>query len=245
MIKIISHRGDTSQFPENTLEAFVAAGEAGADGIELDIHMTKDGALVVHHDYYLGNPDNGDGLIPELDLAYIKSLTIQNNLHVPTLVEVFAKLDNTLHYELEVKAYTFEALQVVLDLVYTHNLEKSIEFTSPHPYILSRLKQLDPSLVAGHFSMPQPLWMNDTLYRAQCIAHATTGNLDVLHCQASAINEIFVQQAHAAGLRVHSANCDSDEDLARAIAAGVDQLSTNALAAALKATGAKTQASHR
>jgi len=65
-IKIIAHRGDTTRFPENTLEAFVAALSGGADGIELDVHMTADGELIVHHDYYLGNPDNGHGIIPNI-----------------------------------------------------------------------------------------------------------------------------------------------------------------------------------
>jgi glycerophosphoryl diester phosphodiesterase len=55
--KIIAHRGDTTNHPENTLSAFVSALGNGADGIELDVRMTHDDALVVHHDFYLGHPD--------------------------------------------------------------------------------------------------------------------------------------------------------------------------------------------
>jgi len=66
--KLIAHRGDTKNYPENTLSAFKAALENGADAIELDLHLTSDGELIIHHDYYLGNPDDGEGKIYEKDL---------------------------------------------------------------------------------------------------------------------------------------------------------------------------------
>lgn len=232
-MKIIAHRGNTSLFPENTIEAFEAARAAGANGIELDIHLTKDKELVVHHDYYLGDPDNGEGIISQVTLEYIKSLSVQNNYYIPTLEEVFSKLGSTLHYELEIKAFTFDALQEIIGLVQHYRLEEKIEFTSPHPYILSRLKQQHPSLIVGYFSAPKPNWMDITLYRTLCIAEATTGGLDILHYPADLIDREIVSQAHATNLLVHSANCDESEDLFRAVDTGVDQLSTNQLSRAL------------
>lgn len=234
-VKIIAHRGDSSHFPENTLEAFEAALAHGADAIELDIHATNDGELVVHHDYYLGNPDNGAGKIPDVSYSYIQSLAITPGYHIPTLDEVFAKYGNLLHYELEVKAFTDTALVKILDTVRKYNLTEFVEFTSPHPYTLTKIKQFDKHLPVGYFAIPQPEWMDDELYHSICIAHAKTAGLDVLHCQSSLVNERFVQDAHAAGLRIHAADCDNKEDLARVIALGVDQLSTNQLAAAVNA----------
>lgn len=71
--------------------------------------MTADGELVVHHDYYLGNPDNGRGTILNMASDAFHKAMIKNTYHLPTLDEVFAKFGNLLHYELEVKAYTQDA----------------------------------------------------------------------------------------------------------------------------------------
>jgi glycerophosphoryl diester phosphodiesterase len=61
--KVIAHRGASNAFPENTLAAFVAARELGADAIELDVHATRDGELVVIHDYDVSSTTSAKGLI--------------------------------------------------------------------------------------------------------------------------------------------------------------------------------------
>jgi glycerophosphoryl diester phosphodiesterase len=244
-IKIIAHRGDTSQFPENTIEAFEAARLGGADSIELDVHMTSDGELVVHHDYYLGNPDNGTGKIPDVTYSYIQSLVIKPNHHIPTLDEVFAKFGNLLHYEIEIKAYAIAALDKIVETVQRHNVAGFIEFTSPHPFMLVKLKELDSPLVAGYLAPPQPDWMDDSLYQSINIAHAKIGGLDVLHCQSSTITKEFVRATHAADLRIHAADCDDEKELQRVIDLGIDQLSTNQLSLALEVSAARMKVSRR
>ena len=62
-VKVFAHRGASAYAPENTLPAFALAMEQGADGIELDIHLTKDGELVVIHDEKLDRTTNGTGLV--------------------------------------------------------------------------------------------------------------------------------------------------------------------------------------
>ena len=69
---IVAHRGDTQSAPENTLPAFANAIKKGADGIELDVHLTEDGQLVVHHYFGLGTTTSGSGLLIEKKLAEIK-----------------------------------------------------------------------------------------------------------------------------------------------------------------------------
>jgi len=59
------HRGLAEKAPENTLSAFQMAVDSGVDGIELDLHYTRDCKIVVHHDYYLGRTNNGSGLISD------------------------------------------------------------------------------------------------------------------------------------------------------------------------------------
>lgn len=74
MTLIMAHRGSSGTHPENTLPAFAEAVRAGADGIELDVHLTEDQELVVIHDESVDRTTNGKGLIRELTLAELKEL---------------------------------------------------------------------------------------------------------------------------------------------------------------------------
>ena len=62
-MKVMAHRGYSGMYPENTMLAFQKAAEAGADGIELDVHKTRDGVLVVHHDERVDRTTDGTGRI--------------------------------------------------------------------------------------------------------------------------------------------------------------------------------------
>jgi glycerophosphoryl diester phosphodiesterase len=92
---IIGHRGGAALAPENTLACYRKGIEAGADMIEIDIHLTRDGHVVVCHDQSVDRTTNGKGLIRELTLNEIRQLHIvdrngnQTNERIPTLEEVF------------------------------------------------------------------------------------------------------------------------------------------------------------
>lgn len=81
--QILAHRGASAEAPENSLAAFRRAAEVGADGIELDIHATRDGALVVHHDLMVA----GVGPIPDNTLSTIRQARLPNGEPIPTLEE--------------------------------------------------------------------------------------------------------------------------------------------------------------
>lgn len=110
--KIFAHRGASAYVPENTLPAFENAVDIGADGVELDIHLSRDGRLVVIHDEMLDRTTNGHGFVKDFTLAELKKLdaskTMTNsgfcNLRIPTLGEVYELLaDTELLVNVEVK----------------------------------------------------------------------------------------------------------------------------------------------
>ena len=84
---VIAHRGASARAPENTLEAFHSAIDLGADGVELDVHETRDGHFVVHHD-----PDLPRGLIANLPLDRIRGLPAKFGGEVPALDDVLSLL---------------------------------------------------------------------------------------------------------------------------------------------------------
>ena len=89
-LTIAAHRGDSYNYYENTMTAFKAAVEAGADMIEFDVHMTKDGVLVVMHDSTVNRTTNGDGRISQMTLDEILALNAGDEFSpekVPTFNE--------------------------------------------------------------------------------------------------------------------------------------------------------------
>lgn len=116
-IFVAAHRGWLQLYPENTMEAFRAAAALGVDQIETDIHMTKDGELVIIHDHKLDRTTNGTGLVKEYTLAELKQLDAGShkgiqfrNARIPTLRELFdlVKEYPALTLDLELKDYPTE-----------------------------------------------------------------------------------------------------------------------------------------
>lgn len=96
---VVSHRGDTKNAPESTLEAFTSAIRKGVDGIEFDVRYTQDGVPVALHDDSVNRTTNCKGLIAELTFAALQQCTIKDSLallgkdtRVPSLEESLAHI---------------------------------------------------------------------------------------------------------------------------------------------------------
>jgi glycerophosphoryl diester phosphodiesterase len=235
-MKVIAHRGYSKKFPENTLLAFEEALKIGADAIELDVHFSRDHQLIVHHDYDLAHPSGGKGLLPQTDAVYIKALdagswfnSAFSEERIPFLGEVFEKLGKRTEYELELKGFTEEFVQAVLQLAQHYDVLRHIEFTSPHAYLLTTLKRLCPQAKVGMFVAPPPEWMDQNLWQEITTRHALLGGVDLVHIPIELLNEAFVEKLHEHGLGVHAADCDTAKEIAVAYACGADQFSTIAL----------------
>jgi glycerophosphoryl diester phosphodiesterase len=239
--KITAHRGFTEEFPENTIEAFKGAVERSADRIEFDVHMTRDKHFVIHHDYYLGKTDNGEGLIYEKNLKYLQTLDVGSwygskfaHIKIPTLEQVFETFQNTIEYEIEIKGFTVEFLQSLLDLVGKYNVLNHVEFTTNPNYLIYTLKKMRPEVKTGVFLTNYPSWMTPNLGEKIILENLTLGKVNVAHCPIAILNEEFIVKLRNRGISVHAADCDKAEDLTKAYQLGVDQLSTNKLTLALE-----------
>src|SRR6185312_2950197 len=87
---VVGHRGAMGYCPENTLASFQRGLELGADWIELDVHLSRDGALIVIHDETLERTTDGHGLVRDHTLAELKQLDAGDGQRIPTLSEVLA-----------------------------------------------------------------------------------------------------------------------------------------------------------
>ena len=104
--RVVGHRGNPSEAPENTLASFAAAKACGAPAIELDVRVTRDGQLVVHHDAQLGRVFGGEGLVEELTLAQLRGMAChaKPGERIPTLTEVLSSFDGLVDVEIKADA---------------------------------------------------------------------------------------------------------------------------------------------
>lgn len=159
MSLIYGHRGASGHAPENTLEAFRLAMEMGADGFELDVHLSKDGELVVIHDETVDRTTDGTGLVRELTLAQLKELDASNGMaaykgaKVPTLGEVFDLIKDTRHIvNVEVKTDEWfypEIEEKCLALAAEKGVEERVIYSSFNHYTLMKLRELKPDAKLG------------------------------------------------------------------------------------------------
>lgn len=235
-IKVIAHRGAASLAPENTLSAFVKAVELGYKAIELDVHETKDQQLVVHHDYRLGFPDNGKGLIRNCLYNDIKKLDAGSwfspkhiSERIPLLESVFAKFGDTIDYEIELKGSTVGFLKSVIKLAVKYDVVGRIEFTSPHTALLCRVKQMDTRFKIGVFFSNYPQWMGKRLGELLTVDYMDLMQADVAHYPIKMISKWLVASLHEKGCLVHAADCNTQDAVELAIQTECDQFSTDDL----------------
>ena len=132
MSKIYGHRGAKGSYPENSMLAFKQAIEVGVHGMEFDVHMTKDGELVVIHDATLDRTTTGSGYVKDYTLAEIQEFSIG------------AKYTEYQHYEPGWDNERVPTLAEVLTLCLAHNLEVNIELKTHeiiYPDIEAKLLQ--------------------------------------------------------------------------------------------------------
>lgn len=156
-VKVIGHRGCAGTLPENSLAGFEHAVSLGVDGIELDVHQTKDGEIVVIHDDTINRTTNGTGAIKEMTLADLRNFRLLDGNtglateeRIPTLVEVLRLLEDhpniALHIELKMHRVFYKGMEEkVLAIIEQHAAGRQVVFSAFHLPSLVRLKKKNPS----------------------------------------------------------------------------------------------------
>jgi glycerophosphoryl diester phosphodiesterase len=166
-----AHRGASGYAPENTLEAFQKAIDLKADGIELDVQMTKDGRLVIIHDETVNRVSDARGWVKDFTLEEIRKLNVNlrfpeyGAVKIPTLEEVYRLMQDTrLMINVEIKSgivFYKDIEEKVMELTRRMGLQERIIYSSFNHYSVMKLKKLDPSVKTGflyedgYLDMPQ------------------------------------------------------------------------------------------
>jgi glycerophosphoryl diester phosphodiesterase len=210
----IAHRGASKDAPENTLEAFSLAIEQKADMIETDLHLTRDGEIVLRHDAEVGDSEISCFTLGELR---------EKLPGLVTLSEAFDALGGKIPFNLEIKRgvddyYTGLGRKALEEVCRRDLLEETL-FSSFYDSILQRLLQREPSARTGLLISR----------RSAMSIEERADQLDVesVHPERSVATESLVDRLQIEGYKVHVFTVDDPEDQNRLIEWGVDGIFTN------------------
>ena len=230
---IYAHRGASTQSPENTMAAFRKAIELGSGGLELDVHMTKDGEIVVIHDEVIDRTSNGTGKVKDLtfsellryDFGYWFSQEFSEE-KIPTLEQVMTLLsdwDGVLN--IEIKANDTGIESSVIALIDKYRMRKRVIISAFNHYILVNVKRIDDAIETGALIM-------ETLYRPW--EYAKRIGAGTIHPFYRAINQEIIGECLANGIDVNVFTVDRSEDIKMLAGAKVSGIITNVPDVALK-----------
>lgn len=128
--------------PENTLRSFVAAEQAGLDVLELDLHLSKDDALVVMHDTHVDRTTDGSGPIAEQTLAELRALDAGRGERVPVFEEVLDAVRSPLQAEIKDVA----AARALAEVMHARDLVSRVEVSSFHDEAIAEIARLVPGV---------------------------------------------------------------------------------------------------
>jgi glycerophosphoryl diester phosphodiesterase len=140
----IGHRGASAHEPENTMLAFRRALDLGADGLELDVHLSSDGVPVVIHDSTLDKTTDGSGQVSETSLADIRKLDAGKGEKIPLLDEVIDAFAGRCLLLIELKGAGSEI--ATADMIRAKDVVPSVVVSSFDPEKLSRMKAYAPEI---------------------------------------------------------------------------------------------------
>lgn len=229
MSKNFGHRGFSGQFPENTMLAFRKAIEAGCDGIELDVHLSRDGQLVIIHDELVDRTTDASGWVADYSLEDLKAMDasagfkgIYGKNEIPTLREYFELVKNTdivTNIELKTGVNPYPGIEKkTLDMIDEYGLRDKIIISSFNHYSVMRMKELAPDMTYGFL---EESWVIDFA------AYAAGHGVQALHPIFNAIDEDYVKAARKYGLTINTWTVNTEEDIRRMKKLGIDGIIGN------------------
>jgi len=229
----MAHRGFQTHYPENTMVSFMAAVEAGAQFVELDVTMTGDNQVAVIHDDRVDRTTNGTGPVHNYDLKSLQQLDAGSWFHprfagerVPALIDVLGRVTAKAYINLEIKSHgqnsrqgAGEIEQAVVALIHKTNTAGRVLISSFDPVVLENVRRLHAVIPVALISK----LFNQRETRVLC------EELDVFsyHPNLAYLEAEHVIEMHQAGIRVFPYNINDEKDIYRGFALGVDGLIAN------------------
>lgn len=220
---IWAHRGASGLAPENTMAAFTLAEQVGADGIELDVHLSRDGVPVVIHDETVNRTTNGRGGIVDVTQRELRELDAGSWFSseftgepVPTLAEVLIWVEDRLRLNIEIKSA--QAGRAVLDLLAEYPRARVLVSSFSHELLLA-MRQWSPGLPIG--------FLIDSHFWRIALKRAVFCQAESFNPPAKHVSHLLVNACHRQGLTVFPWTVDGISHQNSLLRMGVDGFFTN------------------
>jgi glycerophosphoryl diester phosphodiesterase len=237
---VFAHRGGGALSPENTLCAFDNGLAHGADGLEFDVHLSRDGVVMVHHDHTIDRTTNLHGPIAQRTAAELAQADAGwhfrrdneypfrgRGIGVPTLAEVLAR-HRGVRIIVELKTGSAELAQAVVAAIRAADAVKRVCVGSFDVRGLRIVRALEPA-IATSAARVEVVWALMKLWCRRPLTHASYEGYQVPERsgRTPVVSPAFVNAAHRAGLGVQVWTVDRPEDALRLLGYGVDALITD------------------
>ena len=227
--EIWAHRGASGYAPENTLEAFRKAAEMKADGVELDIQLTKDGELVVIHDERVNRVSDGNGYVRDFTYEELRKLDVSRpmpsygTVHIPTLAQVLEELKPTgMVVNIECKTgiiFYPELEEKMVRLVKDMGMTERIWCSSFNHESVLKVQKLCPEMKTGFL-------VSDVI--ADVADYVKRYGVHALHPPVHHMQEEgLLDRCRQKGIAVHIWTVNDKAQMRRFAAAGADAVITN------------------
>jgi glycerophosphoryl diester phosphodiesterase len=218
---VFAHRGGSALAPENTMAAFDRGLACGADGLELDVRLSRDGVVVVHHDRTLDRTTALRGPVDERTAAELERAT------VPALASVLDR-HREVRIIVELKVNSEALAEAVVDIVREAHAVDRVCLGSFGLRVLRAVRRIEPA-IATSAAREEVRW---ALYRSWCrlpVSKVAYGGYQIpeLSGTTRVVSPRFVSDAHRAGLAVHVWTVNTEHDARRLLDWGVDALITD------------------
>lgn len=207
-MKVFAHRGASGDYPENTILAFDKALNLNVYGLELDVHKSKDGHLVVIHDEDIQRTFKGKGLVMDYTLKELKKFDCRKfefnknlNCKIPTLKEVFELIKDTniiLNIEAKTDLIHYDLEKDILDLIKEYNFEDKVLISSFNHKCIKIFKKLNNNLKYGALYE----YEKDYSSEENVVEHAKKLGVYSINISKDLITKEIVDLAHEKGLKV-------------------------------------------
>lgn len=224
---VIAHRGSSGERPENTLPAFERAIEQSADMIETDLHLSRDGVVVIHHDAELERLGE-QGEIRDRTATELAAMNAAPGAGVaekmPTLLDILDGFGDRMQFNLELKVgrddAAYDGLEdIVVSVVEERGLMPRMLFSSFYDPVLARLRERSASARIALLVSPRaPVAIFERAARVAA---------EAINPEIRLVTKELVGQAHAEGLRVYPYTANESKEMERLLDCGVDGIITN------------------
>ena len=221
----IGHRGAPVLAPGNTIESFIKAFKAGIKGIELDVQLSKDGKLVVFHDWSLGNISGSPEQIEDMNYSKIRDLSLENNFQIPLLDEVLEICPKDRFVNIEIKSQNYlnaQLVEKVVKMIQKYKMEKFVVISSFNPFVLQFVKKIIPVLPTAYLwsSEDSPFLFNSPLWIWMC-------RPDGFHININNADEKIISWVRKKNLNILAFTVNNSFDLSKAQKLGLDGIFTD------------------